>query len=132
MKNIISYEDLTSNISEGENTYQAMTTKKDFDHFNEIVVPGMKSAGFKRVNEQPQPGRSTYGSGYFCYPDHNKGVNLFLDTPLSSSWKYVVYYGGDKGVKEFDWKTGTDAEVKKAATDAVNYATKLKNQYFGK
>ena len=130
MKNIVSYEDLTDHINEGVNTYQAMTTKKDFDHFNAVVVPGMKTAGFKRVNEPAQQGRSSYGAGYFCYPDHDKGVNLFLDTPLSSPWKYVVYYGGNKGIREFGWKTGTDAEVKKAATDAVNYAIQLKNQYF--
>ena len=133
MKNIVPYEHLMSHVNEAENTYQAIKAKKDFDHFNTIVVPAMKSAGFKRVTEPVNTKeRSSYGAGYFCYPDHNTGVNLFLDTPFSSHWKYVVFRAGNKDVKEFGWKTGTDAEVKKAATDAVNYAIKLKNQNFKK
>ena len=129
MKNIVPYEHLTSHINEAENTYQAIKAKKDFDHFNTIVVPAMKSAGFKRVTEPVNTKeRSPYGAGYFCYPDHNTGVNLFLDTSFSSPWKYVVFRAGNKDVKEFGWKTGTEAEVKKAANDAVNYAIKLKNQ----
>ena len=132
MKNLFSYEEMGSSLNEAvTDIYKKYTSEsgQDFDHFNKIVVPKMKAAGFKRVEEPAQPGTSSYGTGYFCYPDHNTGVNLFLNTSLYSPWKYVVYEKGNKNLKEFGWKIGTDAEVKKAALDAVNYAISLKEKY---
>jgi hypothetical protein len=109
-----------------------MERVKDFDHFGQIVKPGMAAAGFKYIDEPNVSGFSSYGKGYFCYPDHNTGVNLFLNSKLTDPWKYVVYSDGNKNKKEFGWPNGTDAEVKKAATDAVAYAVKLKKQFFPK
>ena len=121
-----------SPVNEAEtNTYQKYSSEaqQDLDHFNMIVMPKMKAAGFIRVNEPAQKGQSPYGTGYFCYPDHESGVNLFLSTSLYAPWKYVVYEKGNRNVREFGWETGTDAEVKKAALDAVNYAIALKRKY---
>jgi hypothetical protein len=132
MKNLFSYEEMGSAVNEAvSDIYKKYSYEsgQDFDHFNKIVVPEMAKAGFKRVNEPAQHGQSTYGTGYFCYPDHQNGVNLFLSTSLYSPWKYVVYDNGNQNVKEFGWKTGTDSEVKKAALDAVNYAKYLKKNH---
>jgi len=132
MKNLFTYKEMESPVNEAEvNTYKKYSheTQQDFDHFNKIVMPKMREAGFKRVNEPAQPGTSSYGSGYFCYPDHESGVNLFLSTSLSSPWKYVVYEAGNRNIREFGWETGTDAEVRKAALDAVNYAISLARKY---
>lgn len=118
--------------------------QKDYDHFNLIVKPRMKSAGFKYIDE-PEPqgllqhyGVSPYGSGYFAYPNHNNGVNLFLNK-FEGNWKYVVSVNTtnnkleqeyDKLTKEFGWRVGTDAEVKSAANKAVDYAISLKNKLY--
>jgi hypothetical protein len=132
MKNLLTYGEMGSPVNEAEtNTYQKYSSEaqQDLDHFNMIVMPKMKAAGFIRVNEPAQKGQSPYGTGYFCYPDHESGVNLFLSTSLYAPWKYVVYEKGNRNVREFGWETGTDAEVKKAALDAVNYAIALKRKY---
>jgi len=50
---------------------------------------------------------------------------LVLSALLASS-----DWAPNKQIKEFGWKTGTDAEVKKAATDAANYAIELKTKNF--
>jgi hypothetical protein len=62
---------------------------------------------------------------YFCYPNHNDGVNLSLNCS-ENGWHYVVFYKGNKMVKEF--KLGAD--VKQNAQDAVNYAIALKTKLF--
>jgi hypothetical protein len=132
MKNLLTYGEMGSPVNEAEvNTYQKYSTEaqQDLDDFNMIVMPKMKAAGFIRVNEPARKGQSPYGTGYFCYPDHESGVNLFLSTSLYAPWKYVVYEKGNRNVREFGWETGTDAEVKKAALDAVNYAIALKRKY---
>lgn len=132
MKNLIHYQDHSNKINEEMESvydeYSKEDSKKEFDHFNNLVVPKMKAAGFKRVIEPAAPGTSPYGAGYFCYPDHNTGVNLFLSKPYSGSWKYVVYMAPNKDLKEFGWKTGTEAEVAKSANDAVAYAISLKSK----
>ena len=134
MKNLINYQDHSNRINEGEESAYDKYSKKgsqgELDHFNKLVVPKMKAAGFKRVIELPAAtGTSvSYGAGYFCYPDHNTGVNLFLSKPYSGDWKYVVYMAPNKDLKEFEWKTGTNEEVAKCANDAVAYAVSLKNK----
>ena len=132
MKNLINYQDHSNRINEGEESaydkYSKEGSQEELDHFNKLVVPKMKAAGFKRVIEPAAPGTSPYGAGYFCYPDHNTGVNLFLSKPYSGAWKYVVYMAPNKDLKEFEWKTGTNAEVAKCANDAVAYAISLKNK----
>jgi len=114
------------------------TMGKDPDHFGMYVKPAMIQAGFKLVDESNDSSFKWckwYNGNcckYFCYPNHDDGVNLFLDCGGDSyePWKYVVYYGGNKGLKEFGWSTGTNDEVKKAAQDAVNYAINLKNKLY--
>ena len=129
MKNLINYQDHSNRINEEmESVYDKYSkegSQQDLDHFNKLVVPKMKSAGFKRVIEPAAPGTSPYGAGYFCYPDHNTGVNLFLSKPYSGSWKYVVYMAPNKDLKEFGWKPG---EVAKSANDAIAYAISLKSK----
>jgi hypothetical protein len=87
----------------------------------------MKSAGFKRVID-PNVDKDSYGAGYFCYPDHSTGVNLFLDKPYSGDWKYVVYMSGNKDLKEFKWNASGNPSTEKCANDAVAYAISLKNK----
>ena len=131
MKNLINYQEHSSKINEEmESVYDKYTKDsggKEFDHFNNLVVPKMKAAGFKRVID-PNVDKNSYGAGYFCYPDHSTGANLFLDKPYSGYWKYVVYTYPNKDLKEFQWKTGTDAEVAKCANDAVAYAISLQKK----
>ena len=93
----------------------------DYDHFGLMVKPQLIKAGFKYIDEPVQAGMSSYGKGYFAYPDHNTGVNLFLKSDLNGPWKYVVYYGGNKGLKEFDVDS---------AKQAISYAISLKNKLF--
>ena len=131
MKNLINYQEHSSKINEEmESVYDKYTkegSQEEFDHFNKLVVPKMKEAGFKRVIEPVVAGAPNYGAGYFCYPDHS-GVNLFLSTSTTKPWKYVVFQNGNKDLKEFQWKTGTDAEVSKCANDAVAYAISLQKK----
>ena len=94
---------------------------QDFDHYNQIVVPMMTKYGFKRTIEG-----NGYGSGYFSYPNHNDGVNLFYD---NKNGKYVVYMAPNKNLKEFKFVAGTESEARKIATDAANYAMSLKKSY---
>jgi hypothetical protein len=104
----------------------------DFDHFGRIVKPLMDAAGFKWVPEKVSYGQPLgYADGYYCFPNHNTGVNLFLQKSFSSPWKYVVYFSakGDDS-KEFGWPKGTDAEVRAAAEAAANYAIALKEKNF--
>lgn len=130
MENIKDFESFTSSDSVNEST-TSMSGGGDFDHFGKIVKPMLDAAGFKWTPEKAQYGRvAGYADGYYSYPNHEKGVNLFFDKPYSGPWKYVVYLGPDKMIKEFGWKTGSDAEVKKAATDAANYAIQLKTSKF--
>ena len=132
MKNLINYQDHSSRINEEMESvydkYSKEDSQGDFDHFNKLVVPKMKAAGFIRETGPAAPGTLPYASGFFCYPDHNTGVNLFLSKPHSGFWKYVVYMAPNKDVKQFGWKTGTEAEVAKSANDAVAYAISLKNK----
>jgi len=120
-------------MNEESTTGMESTMGKDPDHFGMYVKPAMIQAGFKLVDESKIDSSKMckYYEGncckYFCYPNHNDGVNLFLDCS-DSGWKYVVFY--KTITKEFGWKIGTEAEVKKAAQDAVNYAISLKKQYF--
>jgi hypothetical protein len=130
MENIKDFNNFTSSEEVNEST-TALSGGGDFDHFGEIAKPLMDAAGFKWVGEKAQYGQASgYADGYYCYPNHNTGVNLYLDKPLSGAWKYVVYLAPNKLIKEFGWKTGTGAEVNKAATDAANYAIALKTKNF--
>jgi len=114
---------------------QVINEQKDIDHFGSIVSPQMKEAGFRLVDESKAfslPQCKYYNGNcckYFCYPNHNNGVNLSLNCE-DSGWYYVVYYKGNQMVKEFRFKTGTNEEVKMAAQNAVNYAISLKNKIF--
>ena len=132
MKNLINYQDHSSRINEEMESpydkYSKEDSQEEFDHFNKLVVPKMKAAGFKRVIEPVPAGSPSYGSGYFCFPDHSTGVNLFLSTSYTKPWKYVVFQNGNKDLKEFQWKVGTDSEVTKCANDAVAYAVSLKEK----
>jgi hypothetical protein len=103
----------------------------DFDHFGKIIKPNLSAVGFKWVPVKPVHRKPGYADGYYCFPDHT-GVNLFLDKPLTGPWKYVVYNEGQENTtaKEFGWPKGTEAEVKKAANAAVDYAIFLKNDAF--
>ena len=121
----------TTFLSESVNeSTTAISSGGDFDHFGKIVKPLLDDAGFKWNAEKAYGQASGYADGYYCYPDHNKGVNLFLDKSYTNPWKYVVYLAPNKAIKEFSWKTGTNTEVKKAASDAANYAIELKNKNF--
>ena len=107
---------------------------QDFDHFGKIVYPQMKQNGFKFVDESKGSTLKwcKYANGicckYFCYPDHNTGVNLFLDCK-DGGWEYVVYYGNNKDMKRFPIG-GNDSSTKSASQDAVTYALNLKNRYY--
>ena len=51
MKNLFTYKEMESPVNEAEvNTYKKYSyeTDQDFDHFNKIVMPKMREAGFKR------------------------------------------------------------------------------------
>ena len=108
--------------------------QQDYDHFGKIIVPQMKKAGFKFVDESkimPLEMCKYYNGNcckYFCYPDHNNGVNLSLNCQ-ESAWSYMVFYKGNKGIKNFPLG-GTDDNSKKAAQDAINYAISLKNKLY--
>jgi hypothetical protein len=131
MVHIKIYEDFTSDINESTTSLESGGDFDHFDHFGKILKPLMDNAGFKWVAEKPQYGQAAgYADGYYCYPDHN-GINLFLDKSIANPWQYVVYGKNNKGIKKFGWPNGTDAEVKKAATDAANYAMQLKGQTYG-
>ena len=93
----------------------------DYDHFGLMVKPQLIKAGFKYIDEPVQAGMSSYGKGYFAYPDHNTGVNLFLKSDLNGPWKYVVYYDGNKGLKEFEMDS---------VKQAISYAISLKNKLY--
>jgi hypothetical protein len=129
MKHIQIYESFASTVNESTTSLESGS---DFDHFGKIVKPLMTNAGFKWVPEKPVYGQAAgYADGYYCYPDHN-GINLFLDKSIANPWQYVVYgKENSKAIKKFGWPNGTDAEVKKAATDAANYAMTLKGQTYG-
>jgi len=130
MEHIKDFTSFSSSEEVNEST-TALTGGGDIDHFGKIVKPLLDGAGFKWVGEKAQYGQASgYADGYYCYPNHNTGVNLFLDKPFTGAWKYVVYLAPNKQIKEFGWKNGTDAEVKKAATDAANYAIELKTKNF--
>jgi hypothetical protein len=126
-----------SKFKEGGQDPQTKEGGQDEDHFGKYVLPQMKAAGFKLVDESksnPLTMCKHYNGNcckYFAYPEHNNGVNLFLSCE-DGGWKYVVYtHPGGKNLKEFGWKTGTDQEVKSAAQNAVRYAIQLKNTMFG-
>lgn len=109
---------------------------RDFDHFGKIVLPQMKAAGFRLVDESKTYSSPfcRYYSGncckYFVYPKHSNGVNLGLQCE-DDGWKYVVYtHPGSKNVREFKWLKGTNEEVKNAAQQAVDYAIQLKNKMY--
>jgi hypothetical protein len=130
MKNLINYQDHSNKINEEmESVYDKYvkdSQAEEFDHFNKLVVPKMKSAGFKRQID-PNVDKTSYGAGYFYYPDHSTGVNLFLDKPFSGGWKYVVYMAPNKDVKEFKWNLNGPT-TEKCANDAVAYAISLKDK----
>lgn len=102
---------------------------EEFDYFGKILVPKMKSAGFRMIDETKYcEGLKDYGKGpncckYFVYPDHNTGVNLALNCG-EDRWYLVVFYQGNKGVKEFE-------PNKLGAEQAVAYAIQLKNKLYG-
>lgn len=104
----------------------------DFDHFGKIVKPLMDKAGFKWVQEKYPPTiPSGYADGYYCFPDHNSGINLFLDKSYTDPWKYVVFVGSGKpsNLKEFQWGKNYGDE-KKAAKAAAEYAIQLKEKKY--
>ena len=104
---------------------------KDYDHFGKIITPQMKSAGFKLVDESKAGSLEMckfYNGNcckYFVYGSHEAGVNLFLECG-DGAWKYVVYYKGNKGIKNFPLG-GTESNSKIAAQKAIDYALSLKN-----
>lgn len=111
---------------------------RDFDHFGKIVLPQMKAAGFRLIDESKSyslPFCKYYNGNcckYFVYPKHSNGVNLGLQCE-DDGWKYIVYtHPGSKNLREFKWSKGTDAEVKNAAQQAVDYAIQLKNKMYPK
>ena len=105
----------------------------DFDYYGKIVVPQMKQAGFKMVDDGKLMGKEKcpyYCCKYFCYPDHSNGINLSLqcgdgNDPYNGAWEITVWYKGNKGIKNF-------TPGKQGAQQAVDYAIKLKNQLYSK
>jgi len=53
---------------------------------------------------------------------------IYKSNKNTKPWKYVVFQNGNKDLKEFQWKVGTDSEVSKCANDAVAYAISLKEK----
>jgi hypothetical protein len=102
---------------------------EEFDYFGKIVVPKMKSAGFTMIDETKHcVGLESYGKGdncckYFVYPDNSTAVTLALNCE-QDGWYLVVFYQGNKGVKEFE-------PNKLGAEQAVAYAIQLKNKLYG-
>ena len=104
----------------------------EFDYWNKLIVPTLTKEGFKLVDETKIIGgqKCPYACcKYFAFPEHNSGVNLFLDCgtdPTRTPWTLKVYYQGNKGLKSFDVASNSY----QAAKSAIEYALSLKNKLY--